>query len=83
MQGNRAAFEAHPDVYMPRFGGYDPIGIARGVSTAGYPALWTVHDDRLYLFYTEEAREAFLANPNAVIAAAAARWPAVRNELAD
>ena len=82
-EGNRAAFEAHPDIYMPRFGGYDPIGIARGVSTAGYPSLWAVHDERLYLFYTPEARAAFMANPNSVIASAAARWSTVRTELAD
>ena len=37
---------------MPRFGGYDPVGVARGVSTPGYPELWVVHDERLYLFYT-------------------------------
>src|SRR5262245_36793066 len=39
-EGNRAAFMADPDVYMPRFGGYDPIAIARGVATAGHARLW-------------------------------------------
>ena len=29
-EGNRAAFADHPEVYMPRFGGYDPVAIARG-----------------------------------------------------
>ena len=29
-EGNRAAFKADPDVYMPRFGGYDPVAIAQG-----------------------------------------------------
>src|SRR5689334_4948039 len=24
-EGNRAAFAADPEVYMPRFGGYDPV----------------------------------------------------------
>jgi YHS domain-containing protein len=80
-EGNRAAFMADPEVYMPRFGGYDPIGIARGVSTAGFPDLWALFDDRLYLFHSGEARRTFLANPSAVIAAAAARWAEVRSEL--
>ena len=31
-EGNRAAFAEHPEVYLPRFGGYDPVTIARGVS---------------------------------------------------
>ena len=25
--GNRDAFAAQPDIYMPKFGGYDPIGV--------------------------------------------------------
>ena len=33
--GNRAAFAAQPEVYMPQFGGYDPVGVARGVAVAG------------------------------------------------
>lgn len=82
-EGNRAAFAADPNVYMPRYGGYDPVGVGRGVSTAGYPDLWVVHDQRLYLFYTAGARQAFIDNPSAVIAAASARWAEVRSELAE
>jgi hypothetical protein len=82
-EGNRAAFEADPDIYMPRFGGYDPVSVARGLATPGYPVLWAVYDQRLYLFYTAKARESFMQNPNAAIAAAAARWSTVQSELAD
>ena len=82
-EGNRAAFAADPEVYMPRFGGYDPVGISHGLATPGYPALWVVHDERLYLFYTADARAAFIASPAAVIAPAAARWSTVKSELAE
>lgn len=82
-EGNRAAFAAVPEVYMPQFGGYDPVGISRGVATPGTPALWVVSDQRLYLFYTAEARAAFVAAPSQVMAAATARWPAVKSELAE
>jgi len=82
-EGNRAAFIAHPSVYMPRYGGYDPVGIARGVSTAGYPDLWVVYGERLYLFYTAEARQTFIGDPAVVIASASARWAEVRSELAE
>jgi len=82
-EGNRAAFAADPEVYMPRFGGYDPVGVARGVATPGKPALWAVSEQRLYLFYTADARTAFLANPAEVIAGAIARWSAVQSELAE
>ena len=82
-EGNRAAFARDPQVYMPRFGGYDPVGVSKGLSTAGYPELWVVYEERLYLFYTENARQTFMANPSEVIAAAAARWADVRGELAE
>jgi hypothetical protein len=80
-EGNRAAFMADPTVYMPRYGGYDPVGIARGISTAGYPDLWVIHDEQLYLFYTGEARQTFIGDPAAVIASASARWAEVKSEL--
>ena len=80
---NRAAFVADPKVYMPRFGGYDPVGIARGVSTPGYPQLWVIAKDRLYLFYTAQARTAFLVDPKAAVAAAEAQWPQVVQDLAE
>ena len=82
-EGNRAAFARDPEVYTPRFGGYDPVGVSRGLATPGYPALWLVHDERLYLFYTESARQAFIAKPAAVIAEAATRWAEVKGELAE
>jgi hypothetical protein len=82
-EGNRAAFVADPKVYMPRFGGYDPVGIARGVSTPGYPELWTLTQDQLYLFYSAQARAAFIADPAAAIAAAEARWAEVMHDLAE
>src|SRR5262245_23899630 len=41
-EGNKAAFAADPQVYMPRFGGYDPVGVSRGVATPGKPALWAI-----------------------------------------
>src|SRR5512134_2616631 len=43
-EGNRAAFVADPDIYMPRFGGYDPIAVARGAGTAGHPQLWLIFE---------------------------------------
>jgi hypothetical protein len=80
-EGNRTAFIKDPAVYMPRYGGYDPVGIARAVATPGYAALWSLVENRLYLFYTAEAQKIFLADPQAAIAAADARWPEVMKDL--
>ncbi len=80
-EGNRAAFAQRPDIYMPRYGGYDPIALARGVALAGNPTLWRVEQDRLYLFYTEAARAAFDADPGNAIATAEEHWPDVLKGL--
>ena len=52
---------------MPRFGGYDPVAVARGTSVPGNPLFWAVTGERLYLFYSDEARAAFLADPGRII----------------
>ncbi len=41
-EGNRASFVAHPEIYGPQFGGYDPVDLARGVTYAGNPRFWVV-----------------------------------------
>jgi hypothetical protein len=81
-EGNRASFVAHPEVYGPRFGGYDPVDLARGVTVAGNPRFWLIAGQRLYLFSREEARDAFAADPARVLHEADARWPALLQDLA-
>jgi len=79
--GNKAAFARAPDVYAPRYGGYDPVAVARGVAVAGNPLLWIVSEQRLYLFYSSAARAAFVANRDKIVAEAEARWPGVAATL--
>src|SRR3954465_5818815 len=67
---NRAAFVAHPEVYGPQFGGYDPIDLARDVTVGGNPRIWAVTGQRLYLFGREEHRDAFAADPARFLAEA-------------
>ena len=81
-EGNRAAFAADPAIYAPRFGGYDPMAVARGAAAAGHPALWLISDKRLYLFYSDQARAAFAKDPDSAIGAAERHWPDVQRTLA-
>ena len=81
-ESNRAAFVAHPEIYGPQFGGYDPIDLARGVTYAGNPRFWMVSGQRLYLFGREENRIAFAADPARFLKEAATRWPALQQALA-
>ena len=80
-EGNRSAFAAAPQVYTPRFGGHDPMALARGAATPGHPALWLILEQRLYLFYSAEAQAAFSRDPESAIEAAERNWPAVQRTL--
>jgi hypothetical protein len=79
--GNRIAFAHDPAVYMPRFGGYDPIVLAHGVAVPGHPHLWAIADNRLYLFRSREDRDTFAADPARAAALAEANWPRIMRSL--
>jgi hypothetical protein len=81
-EGNRASFVAHPDIYGPQFGGYDPTDLARGVTLAGNPRFWLISGQRLYLFGREDNRDAFAAAPARFLQQAKLRWPALEQDLA-
>ncbi|MCG6206327.1 hypothetical protein LPW26_16885 [Rhodopseudomonas sp. HC1] len=80
---NMAAFVANPEIYGPQFGGYDPVGIARGVPVAGDPLVWLVSGQRLFLFAREESRAAFAADPERYLKPARRQWPALQTTLAE
>jgi hypothetical protein len=81
-EGNRASFVAHPEIYGPQFGGYDPVDLGRGVAYGGNPRFWVVTGERLYLFGREQNRDAFAADPSRFLKDASARWPAIEQDLA-
>jgi hypothetical protein len=81
-EGNRDSFIAHPEIYGPQFGGYDPVDLARGITVAGSPLFWLVAGNRLYLFGHEDSRDAFAANPAPYVKQARLRWPALEEQLA-
>jgi len=80
-EGNRAEFMAHPEVYLPSFGGYDPMALTRGVAVPGHPEVWLIIRQRLYLFRKPETRDAFAADSDEFITAAERRWPDVLRTL--
>jgi hypothetical protein len=80
-EGNRAAFAGDPDIYMPQYGGHDPVAIATGVARPGHPDFWAIHKDRLFLFYSDDAKAAFNADPEKAALQAEANWPRVSRTL--
>ena len=79
--GNRAAFVASPDVYMPQYGGYDPLGVAHGIAVAGNPNVWLITGEKLFLFYDGDRRDKFAADPDRFIGSADRKWPSVLRTL--
>ena len=79
--GNREAFAARPDVYMPKFGGYDPLGVARGVAVAGNPGVWAITGGRLFLFYDRDRLATFTADFQRITSVAEHKWPDVLRTL--
>jgi hypothetical protein len=80
-EGNRSAFAGAPVIYGPRFGGHDPMAVARGAAAPGHPQLWLIAGQRLYLFYSAEARTAFAQHPADAIEAAERNWPELQRTL--
>jgi len=80
--GNLAAFAANPADYEPRFGGYDPIAVARGAPTPGSPEIWLIADQKLYLFYSLQTVEEFRSDPRRQAMQAEAKWPDIIKVLA-
>ena len=80
-EGNRAAFAEHPEIYMPRYGGHDPIAIGRGTARPGHPDFWAIHENKLFLFFSEDAKLEFELDPAGTILQADANWPHVRETL--
>ena len=80
--GNRDAFARNPGVYVPQFGGYDPVSLVRGVAVPGHPLIWLISGNRLYLFSTLEHRNSFAADIDRSRPAAEHHWPAVEATLA-
>jgi len=80
-EGNLAAFAEDPEVYMPRYGGYDPVAVARGASVPGHPLFWLIENKKLYFFYDAKARADFAADPSQFIERAERKWPEVARIL--
>jgi hypothetical protein len=79
--GNREAFAARPDIYMPKFGGYDPVGVAHGVAVAGNPGVWAITGGQLFLFYDRDRLAAFAADAQRITSVAERKWPDVLRTL--
>lgn len=74
---NRAAFEAGPEVFAPKFGGYCAWATSRGYIAPGAASHWRIVDGDLYLNFSARAQELWEADIPGNIALGEANWPRV------
>lgn len=79
--GNRQAFQAHPELYAPRLGGHAVVPVARGYAAEGDPMLWTIAGGRLYFFHGPGDFHAFRFDPEGFAGRAEANWSRLATEL--
>jgi YHS domain-containing protein len=81
-EANRQIFLDSPELYAPQLGGHASEGLLNERLIEADPRLYAVHANRLYLFRSESARQAFLANP-ALFQKARQGWLQARTNLLD
>lgn len=74
---NKARYEADPDRFAPRYGGYCAYAVSKGATAPTDPEAWTIHEDRLYLNFSTDVRAIWQQDIPGNIARADANWPGV------
>ena len=77
-QQHRAQFQANPAQFAPAFGGFCAYCVAVGDKVHGDPEKWAIHQGRLYLHKSDDARTAWLKDPDGFVAKAMHAWPDLR-----
>lgn len=71
---HKALFDAAPEKYLPRFGGYCTNGIVYGIPWGGDADVWEIIDGKLHIFGGRGSRDAFNLDPRRNLALAEKYW---------
>lgn len=75
---NREKFQAEPEKYAPKFGGYCALGMSKGSYTPSEPEAFTIRNGVLYLNSSQLAQTAWLKNVEGFIDKALEKWAIFR-----
>lgn len=78
---NRDVFARAPEIYAPQFGGHGTMSMSRGYLSEGNPLIFIVRDNRLFLFYSQGNRDAFMQAENTARVRAMERWKVAAADL--
>ena len=72
---NKATFEADPEKFTPRYGGYCSYAAALNYVAPTSANAWSLHEDQLYLNFNLHVRSVWEQDKPGYIAKADANWP--------
>lgn len=81
--GNLASFKADPVKYVPVFGGFCAYELADEELVYSKPEFWHIHNGQVYLFSSEDAKDEWFRDIDAMIQKAQAQWEALHNPSED
>jgi YHS domain-containing protein len=71
---HRDLFAGNPERYAPQFGGFCAMGLSMDKQAVADPTAWTIVDGKLYLKFSESARDRWRKDKAANIEKAEANW---------
>ena len=72
---NLELFKADPEKYAPQYGGYCAYAVAKGSTASIKPELFTIHNGKLYLNYSDSINDKWRSDIDGYIEAADNNWP--------
>ncbi len=79
-EANKATFEADPEAYLPKYGGYCALGTAMGVKVDGDPTIWRIVDDELYLNLSSDIQERWFGDIPGYVEKADTKWTEIEDK---
>lgn len=71
---NQLVFKENPDKYLPEYGGYCTKAVSTGFTAPSDPTIYTVHEDKLYIFSNLDLKKEFEQDPISVKNACEKKW---------
>jgi YHS domain-containing protein len=78
---NKAAFDAAPDTYAPKYGGFCAYAASQGYKADADPAAWSIVEGKLYVNYNADVAKLWQSKQSSFIPAADKNWPKVQTLL--
>jgi YHS domain-containing protein len=78
---NKAAFDAEPGKYAPKYGGFCAYAASQGYKADADPNAWKIVDGKLYVNYNKAVGLVWQARQASFIESGDKNWPKVQSQL--